>query len=144
MKQDKKTSNHCMIRSSAAEYLTYASATGGQESAVELRYEDENLWLSQKRIAELYGVSVSAVNQHLKRLLRDSELDASGIKKYFITATDGKVTHELAKKFAESEFERYRIVQDRLFESDFDRFVQLEEKASESGVRKDTDGEVGT
>lgn len=347
-----------MIRSSAAEYLTYASATGGQESAVELRYEDENLWLSQKLIAELYGVSVSAVSQHLKRLFRDSELDASGIKKYLITASDGKtysvdhyglqaiisvgfkieneravqfrkwarnivkeftikgfvldderlknggtvltdqffeellsrireirlserkfyqkitdiyatsidydstaettkvffatvqnklhwaihgktaaevivsranaekermglatwkdapsgkiqkfdvsvaknyltetelrslerivsayldiaedmatrhmpmtmadwaerldrfirmterdvlcdagkVTHELAKEFAESEFERYRIVQDRLFESDFDRFVQLEEKTSESGVRKDDDGEVG-
>ncbi|NTW30080.1 MAG: winged helix-turn-helix transcriptional regulator [Candidatus Moranbacteria bacterium] len=90
MKRKRKNTKDVMIRSSAAEYLTYASATGGQEGAVELRYEDENLWLSQKLIAELYGVSVSAVNQHLKRLLRDSELDASGIKKYLITATDGK------------------------------------------------------
>ena len=54
----------------------------------------------------------------------------------FIEATDreilqdaGKVTAEIAKAHAESEFEKYRIIQDRLFESDFDRMVkQLEQK----------------
>ena len=38
---------------------------------------------------------------------------------------NGKVTHEIAKAFAESEFEQYRVIQDRLYESDFDRAVQL-------------------
>ncbi|TRZ77754.1 winged helix-turn-helix transcriptional regulator [bacterium] len=89
MNKKKKTGN-IIIRSSAAEYLAYASAVGGQEITVELRYEDENLWLTQKLIAELYGVSVPAVNQHLKKLMEDGETDRSVIKKYLITATDGK------------------------------------------------------
>ena len=46
-----------------------------------------------------------------------------------ILTDSGKVTHEIAKEFAESEFEKYRIIQDRLYESDFDRFVSLEEKS---------------
>jgi len=58
----------------------------------------------------------------------------------FIEATDrdilndaGKVTAEIARQHAETEFEKYRIVQDRLFESDFDRFVRLEERVLEDG-----------
>ncbi len=77
-----------ITRSSTAEYLTFISATG--ESSIELRYEDENIWMTQKMMAELYGVSVSAINQHLKRLLDDDELNISAIKKYLITASDGK------------------------------------------------------
>lgn len=80
-----------IARSSSAEYLTFIAATGGAESAVELRYEDENIWLTQKLMAELYGVSVAAINQHLKRLTDDGEIDPSSvIKKYLITAADGK------------------------------------------------------
>ncbi len=90
MRKIKKKTRGVTIRSSAAEYLAYASAIGKQETTVELRYEDENLWLTQKLIAELYGVSVSAVNQHLKRLMEDGEVGNSVIKKYLITATDGK------------------------------------------------------
>lgn len=41
----------------------------------------------------------------------------------------GRVTHEIAKSFAESQFEKYRIVQDKLFQSDFDRFLELAEGA---------------
>ena len=48
-----------IIRSSAAEYLTFVAATGGQDQAVEMRYEDENLWLTQKMMATLYDVTVS-------------------------------------------------------------------------------------
>lgn len=47
---------------------------------------------------------------------------------YEILHDTGRVTHEIAKAFAESEFEKYRIVQNRLFESDFDRFLALEDK----------------
>ena len=78
------------IRSGTAEYLTFVSAMGGEKQAVEIRYEDENIWLTQKKMAELYDVSVSAINQHLDRLKKDRELDDSVIKQYLITASDGK------------------------------------------------------
>jgi hypothetical protein len=79
------------IRSSAAEYLTYVAAVGGSEQSLEMRYENENVWLTQKMMAELYGVSVPAINQHIKNILEDGELtENSVIKKYLITANDGK------------------------------------------------------
>ena len=78
-------------RSSAVEYLTFVAAVGDQDDAVEVRYEDENTWLTQKMMATLYGVSVPAINQHLKRLIADAELDTdSVVKNYLITAADGK------------------------------------------------------
>ena len=79
------------IRSSAAEYLTFVAATGEQANSIEMRYEDENIWLTQKMMAELYGVSVPAINQHLKKIFADGELsEESVIKHYLITASDGK------------------------------------------------------
>lgn len=80
-----------IVRSSAAEYLTFVAATGSQESSVEMRYEDENIWLTQKMMAALYDVTVSAINQHLKRIFADGELvEAAVIKHYLTTASDGK------------------------------------------------------
>lgn len=80
-----------MVTSSSAEYLTFVAATGGDDSAIELRYEDENIWLTQKLMAELYDVTVAGINQHLKCLIEDGEIDPdSVIKKYLITAADGK------------------------------------------------------
>ena len=55
------------IHSGTAEYLTFVAATGDDETSVEMRYENENIWLTQKMMAELYGVSVAAVNQHIKK-----------------------------------------------------------------------------
>ncbi|OGM79493.1 cell filamentation protein Fic [Candidatus Woesebacteria bacterium RIFOXYB1_FULL_38_16] len=78
------------IRSSAAEYLTYISATGNQEQAVEMRYEDENIWLTQKMIAEVYDVSIPAINQHLDTLTKSGELDPATIKQYLIVQKEGK------------------------------------------------------
>ena len=79
------------IRSSAAEYLTFVAATGDGAESMEMRYEDENIWLTQKMMATLYDVSVSAINQHLKTIFEDGELDKEAvIKKYLITASDGK------------------------------------------------------
>ena len=57
------------IRSSAAEYLTFIAATGDDEDSIEIRYEDENIWLTQKMMATLYDVSVSTINEHLKIFL---------------------------------------------------------------------------
>ena len=79
------------IHSSAAEYLTYVASTGSNSDSFEMRYEDENIWLTKKMMATLYDVSVSAINQHLKRIFEDNELvEESVIKKYLITASDGK------------------------------------------------------
>jgi len=87
----KTTSNDITIRSSAAEYLTFIASTGDSETSIEMRYEDENIWLTQKMMATLYDVSVSAINQHLKKIFSDNELEPdSVIKKYLITAADGK------------------------------------------------------
>lgn len=90
-----KDENHdkkeLQIRSSAAEYLTFIAANGDNQEAIEIRYEDENIWLTQKMMAALYDVSVSAINQHLKKIFDDNELDENSvIKKYLITANDGK------------------------------------------------------
>jgi hypothetical protein len=80
-----------IIRSSAAEYLTFVAAGGSSEASVEMRYEDENLWLTQKMMATLYDVSVPAINQHLKRIFSDNELEeASVVKQHLTTAADGK------------------------------------------------------
>ena len=80
-----------ITRSSAAEYLTFVAATGDRTQSVEMRYENENIWLTQKMMATLYDVSVPAVNQHLKRIFDDGELlPEAVIKDYLITATDGK------------------------------------------------------
>ena len=79
------------IRSSAAEYLTFVAASGDAESSVEMRYENENIWLTQKMMATLYDVSVPAINQHLRRIFADNEMEEdSVIKQYLITAADGK------------------------------------------------------
>lgn len=90
---NKKTSakkNISMARSSASEYLTFIAATGDCESSVEMRYEDENIWLTQKMMASLYDVSVPAINQHLKRIYDDNELEREAtIKKYLIVQIEG-------------------------------------------------------
>ncbi|MDR2922538.1 MAG: virulence RhuM family protein [Treponema sp.] len=86
-----KEQNEITIRSSAAEYLTYVAATGDNKQSIEMRYEDENIWLTQKMMAVLYDISVAAINQHIKKIFDDHELEPdSVIKKYLITAADGK------------------------------------------------------
>lgn len=80
-----------VARSSAAAYLTFIAATGEDERSIEMRYQDENIWLTQKMMAALYDVTVAAVNQHLKRVFDDGELSPEAvIKAYLITASDGK------------------------------------------------------
>ena len=90
-KEIKKNKGKALVRSSAAEYLTFVASGGGSETPVEMRYENENIWLTQKMMAALYNVSVAAINQHLKRVFADNELDESAvIKEYLITAANGK------------------------------------------------------
>ncbi|WP_173473918.1 virulence RhuM family protein [Fibrobacter succinogenes] len=78
------------IRSSAAEYLTYVSAVGGSEQSVEMRYENENVWLTQKMMAELYGVDVRTINEHISKILSDGELpEDPTIRNFRIVQTEG-------------------------------------------------------
>ena len=87
-KTDKK---EISIRSSAAEYLTFVAATGDDKNSVEVRYEDENIWITQKMLAFLYEVDVRTINYHIKKIFEDSELtEDSVIRKFRITAEDGK------------------------------------------------------
>ena len=81
------------IRSSAAEYLTYVAAVGDQLDAIEIRYENENVWLTQKMMAQLYDVTVANVNQHIKTIFADGELlPEATIKKYLIVQNEGSRT----------------------------------------------------
>ena len=184
----KKKKDEITIRSSAAEYLTYVASVGDQQDSIEMRYEDENIWLTQKMMATLQDVGTNTINYHIKKIFEDSELQKdSVIRKFRITATDGKsystnhyslemiiavgfkvnneravqfrkwvngivkdytikgwvmdddreilqdagkVSAEIAKIHAETEFEKYRVIQDRLFMSDFDKYMlELEENA---------------
>ena len=91
MTRKKQPPEVSLVRSSAAEYLTFVAATGSQQQAVEMRYEDENIWLSQKMMATLYDVTVPAISQHLKRIFADRELvEEAVVKQYLTTAADGK------------------------------------------------------
>ena len=85
-----KKNKEITIRSSAAEYLTYVAAVGDQPDAIEIRYEDENVWLTQKMMAQLYDVTVANINQHIKSIFDDQELSPdSTIKKYLIVQNEG-------------------------------------------------------
>lgn len=180
-------------RSSAAEYSTFVAGSG--HGGVEAVYADENVWLTQKMMGVLYDVNVRIVNEHLKKIFADSELQEEAvIRKFRITAADsksyntlhyklpatiavgykvnsdldvaedmalrkipmtmqdrearlnrfieatdravlqdaGRITAETARAHTETEFEKYRIVQDRLFQSDFDCLL-LELKNKEAG-----------
>ena len=87
----KKKENLPAIHSSAAEYLTYVAATGDSADSVEMRYQDENIWLTQKMMATLYDVSVQNIGQHIKKILDDGELSREAtIKKFFIVQNEGE------------------------------------------------------
>ena len=84
-----KNKNAITIHSSAAEYLTFITASG--EGGVEAIYADENVWLSQKMMAALYNVSIPTINEHLKKIFSDNELEENSVIRNFrITAADGK------------------------------------------------------
>lgn len=78
-----------LIRNSTAEFLIFTGQAG--EQSIEARYEDETLWLSQKLMAELFGVDVRTVSEHLKNIFAGQELTAEAvIRKFRITASDRK------------------------------------------------------
>ncbi len=92
-------------------------------------------------MAELYGVDVRTINEPIRKIYADNELPESATVRNFrivqiggcreVLANVGHISAELIKTHAESEWEKYRIVQDRLYTSDFDSFFQLEERAAD-------------
>lgn len=95
-----KKKNEITSRSSAAEYLTYVAAAGDDPSSIEMRYENENIWLTQKMMATLYDVDVRTINEHIKKVYADGELvEGATIRKFRIVQTEGtrqvnrEVTH---------------------------------------------------
>ena len=85
-----KKKTEITIRSSAAEYLTFVAATGDNPEAFEMRYEDENIWLSQKMLATLYDVALPTINEHIKKIYADNELtEQATIRKFRIVQAEG-------------------------------------------------------
>ena len=85
-----KKKDEITIRSSAAEYLTYVASVGDQQDSIEMRYEDENIWLTQKMMATLYDVDVRTINEYIKKIYSDSELEEdSTIQNFRIVQTEG-------------------------------------------------------
>lgn len=85
-----KKKNEISIRSSAAEYLTFVATTGDSQESIEMRYEDENIWLTQKMMAQLYDVDVRTINFHIQKIYEDSELEERAtIRNFRIVQTEG-------------------------------------------------------
>ena len=86
---NKKNSKKLIIRNSTAEFLIFTSQES--KNQIEVRYENGNIWLTQKLISELFSVSVPTINEHLKNIFESNELQKdSVIRKFLITASDGK------------------------------------------------------
>lgn len=95
----RKSEKELALRSSAAEYLTFVAATGESDVSFEMRYEDENIWLTQKMMATLYDAGLSTINEHIKKIYADGELtEAATIRKFRIVQTEGsrQVSREVA------------------------------------------------
>ena len=108
------------IRNSTAEFLIFQIE--GKEQGIEVYYKDKTVWCTQKAMGMLFDCSSDNVGLHLKNIFASGELVKDSVTEK-ISATAGSVTAEEAKEHAETEFEKYRIVQDRLFQSDFDKFL---------------------
>ena len=88
--------NEVSIRSSAAEYLTYIASVGGESETFEIRYQDENIWITQKMMASLYGVSKSTISEHISRVYEDSELEENEttVRKFRTVQVEGEISKE--------------------------------------------------
>ena len=77
-----------ILRNSAVEYLTYVAVSG--EKGIEIRYEDENIWLTQKMLSSIYDVEVHTINEHIKKIFEDGELNEnSSIRNFKIIQKEG-------------------------------------------------------
>lgn len=137
------------IRNSTADFLVFTKDSGSD--SIEVRVQDHEVWLTQKSLGQLFDVDRSVITKHLKNVFQEGELDETTTCANFAQVADngrtyhykldaflqfndaeilhdkGKVTAAIAKAFAESEFEQYRVLQDELYQSDFDRLMAAAE-----------------
>ena len=122
-----KKKNEISIRSSAAEYLTYVAAIGDDSDSIEVRYEDENIWLTQKMLATVYGVNVATINEHISNIYKDNELEKdSTIRKFLIVQKEG--TREVSRKVAHYNLQMIIAIG---FKVDNERAVQFRKWANQ-------------
>ena len=120
------------IRNSTAEFLTFAYQSKG--NGIEVRVQNGTIWLSQILMADLFQTTKQNIGGHIKNILAEGELEISVVKDFFTTAADGK-------NYAENEFELFRPIQDRLFQSDYDKqFLTLEEAVEKPKKTRNSKG----
>ena len=112
-----------LIRNSTAEFLIFTSQSG--ENSIEVKVFEESVWFTQAMIAQLFDVQRPAITKHLKNIFESGELNEDSVSSILEhTANDaGKITKKIADERAFIEFEKYRVVQDKLFMSDFDKLL---------------------
>ena len=120
-----------LLRSSAAEYLTFVAATGDSSESIEMRYEDENIWLTQKMMATLYDVDVRTINDHIQKIYEDGELqEDTTIRNFRIVQTEG--TRQVSRQVKHYNLQMIIAVG---FKVNNDRAVQFRKWAN--GIVKD-------
>ena len=127
-------SKELQIRNSTVDFLVFTRDAG--KDGIEVRVQNGDIWLTQKAISQLFDVDRSVITKHLSNIFKEGELDENSVcAKFAQTADDGKTYNykfyslaAIAKEFAESEFEKYRVIQDSLYESDFDKLMNDMEK----------------
>ena len=127
-------SKELKIRNSTVDFLVFTRDAG--EDGIDVRVQNRDIWLTQKAISQLFDVDRSVITKHLSNIFKEGELDENSVcAKFAQTADDGKTYNykfyslaAIAKEFAESEFEKYRVIQDSLYESDFDKLMNDMEK----------------
>ena len=127
-------SKELQIRNSTVDFLVFTRDAG--EDGIEVRVQNGDIWITQKAISQLFDVDRSVITKHLSNIFKEGELDENSVcAKFAQTADDGKTYNykfyslaAIAKEFAESEFEKYRVIQDSLYESDFDKLMNDMEK----------------
>ena len=127
-------SKELQIRNSTVDFLVFTRDAG--EDGIEVRVQNGDIWITQKAISQLFDVDRSVITKHLSNIFKEGELDQNSVcAKFAQTADDGKTYNykfyslaAIAKEFAESEFEKYRVIQDSLYESDFDKLMNDMEK----------------
>ena len=127
-------SKELQIRNSTVDFLVFTRDAG--EDGIEVRVQNGDVWLTQKAISQLFDVDRSVITKHLSNIFKEGELDENSTCANFAQVADNGKTYNykfyslaaIAKEFAESEFEKYRVIQDSLYESDFDKLMNDMEK----------------
>ena len=127
-------SKELQIRNSTVDFLVFTRDAG--EDGIEVRVQNGDVWLTQKAISQLFDVDRSVITKHLSNIFKEGELNENSVCANFAQVADNGKTYNykfysltaIAKEFAESEFEKYRVIQDSLYESDFDKLMNDMEK----------------